>query len=631
MFKNHVMLEQIVQSDRGSLMSKEVLILFGTQSGNSEDLASQLAKSAESHNLVPTVQDMEETSVEQMAQSERILIICSTWGEGEMPDSAEDLWDSISAGDAPKMENTHFSICALGDTSYEFYCQSGKDWDNRLEELGAKRVFPRQDCDVDFDEPYAEWAKGALPAISAVVGKVIPEAVEEVSVKIETTIPENKIKPEKSKEVKTKEKDTKWSMKNPYMTTISEKDILNGPGATKETRHVSILLGDSGLTYRAGDAIGIIPENPEDTVNTLIGLLGFNADQEVESHSGTVTLYDALKKDYEIHRLNKKFVKALPELLSSNSETSIEIQLVKSERENLRSGMNFSWEFENKTKPLPINYPIQSTNNPSAKAEEISKDNDSIEDYIWSRDYVDTMEQFPSLKFDKPEKFLSYLDKLKGRLYSIASSPDAHPGEVQLTIAIVRYNHHNRDRAGLCTGYLADDVDVGETQFGVYMSATKSFLLPEDGDTNIIMVGPGTGIAPFRAFIEQREFDKSSGKNWLFFGDQHEATEYYYKEQIESWLDNGTLFKFTTAWSRDQAEKIYVQNRMLEHAEEIWEWIDGGAYFYVCGDKNYMAKDVHAALIKICSEQGGMGLEKATEFVSQTLMKDEKRYLRDVY
>ena len=301
-------------------------------------------------------------------------------------------------------------------------------------------------------------------------------------------------------------------MKNPYMTTISEKDILNGPGATKETRHVSILLGDSGLTYRAGDAIGIIPENPESTVNSLIELLGFDPEQEVESHSGTVTLYDALKKDYEIHRLNKKFVKAMPELVSGGSETTIEIKLVRSERANVRNGSSFAWELKHKTETLPKNYPIQSTNNPSARAEEISKDNDTIEDYIWSRDYVDALEQFPSLKFDKPEKFLSYLDKLKGRLYSIASSPDAHPGEVQLTIAIVRYNHHDRDRAGLCTGYLADEVEVGDTQFGVYMSPTKSFLLPEDQSTDIIMVGPGTGIAPFRAFVEQREFDKSTGE-----------------------------------------------------------------------------------------------------------------------
>jgi len=423
-----------------------------------------------------------------------------------------------------------------------------------------------------------------------------------------------------------------WSMKNPYATTISEKEILNGPGATKETRHVSILLGKSGMTYKVGDAIGIIPENPPDTVNQLIEILGFEKTKEVESHSGTTNLYDALKKDYEIHRLNKKFVKALPQLLSDDtSNNTVEIQLIKSVRKNLEKEKSSSWDWNGEVGSLPQKYPIQSANNSLAKVELLVSDNDAIEDYIWSRDYIDALQDFPSLKFNQPEDFLSNLDKLKGRLYSIASSPDAHPGEVQLTIAIVRYEHHNRKRAGLCTGYLADEVDVGKTKFGVYMSPTKSFVLPEDKATNIIMVGPGTGIAPFRAFVEQRESDKATGKNWLFFGDQHEATEYYYKTQIETWLENGTLDKFTTAWSRDQAEKIYVQNRMLENAQEIWEWIDNGAYFYVCGDKNYMAKDVHAALIKICSEHGNMNIDDATHFVTQTLMKEERRYLRDVY
>ena len=610
-------------------MTKPVLILFGTQSGNSEDLASQLAKSASSHDLEPTVLDMEAATVEQMASSDRILIICSTWGEGEMPDSAEDLWDSISSDSAPRMENTHFSVCALGDTSYELFCQSGKDWDNRLEELGAKRIFPRQDCDVDFDEPYEEWAKGALPAISAVESTSVTQEVKEISVEIIAKEP--KETNDTKAIAKAKEKDTKWTAKNPYKTTITEKEILNGPGATKETRHVSILLGDSGMTYRAGDAIGIIPENPKNTVDRLIELLGFDPNQEVESHAGTMSLYNALKKKYEIHRLNKKFVKALPELMSNDSENKIEIQLVKSKRKNLNEATSTTWNYDKNSSSLPVNFPSQSTNNPLAEVEEITKDNEGIENYIWSRDYVDSLEQFPSINFNSPEHFFSYLDKLKGRLYSIASSPDAHPGEVQLTIGIVRYNHHGRDRAGLCTGYLADEVVEQETEFGVYMAPTKSFVLPEDKSTDIIMVGPGTGIAPFRAFIEQREFDDATGKNWLIFGDQHEATEFYYKEQIGEWLEKGILHKFTTAWSRDQAEKIYVQNRMLEYGEEIWNWINNGAYFYVCGDKNYMAKDVHAALIKICSDYGGMNETEATDYVSKTLMKEEKRYLRDVY
>ena len=252
-----------------------------------------------------------------------------------------------------------------------------------------------------------------------------------------------------------------------------------------------------------------------------------------------------------------------------------------------------------------------------------------MEDYIWSRDYIDVLRDF-DVNYSA-EEFLEIADKLKPRLYSIASSHDAHPGFVELTVGIVRYSHHGRERGGLCTVYMADEVEVNETDVGVFMSPTKSFVLPADTSTDIIMVGPGTGIAPFRAFMEQRIHDGGSGKNWLFFGDQSEKTEFYYKESIESWLDEGHLYEFTTAWSRDQEEKIYVQHRLKEHGARIWEWFERGAYFYICGDKTYMAKDVHRALIEIAKEHGGMSDEDATYFIEKTMMKEEKRYLRDVY
>ena len=230
-----------------------------------------------------------------------------------------------------------------------------------------------------------------------------------------------------------------------------------------------------------------------------------------------------------------------------------------------------------------------------------------------------------------PEEFFELTGRLKPRLYSIASSHDAHPGLVELTVGIVRFSYHGRDRGGLCTLFMADEIGNSEQQVGVFMSPTKSFVLPEDKDTDIIMVGPGTGIAPFRAFMEQRVFDGGKGKNWLFFGDQSAKTEFYYKDTIESWLDSGDLYRFTTAWSRDQAEKIYVQHRLKEHGAEVWEWFENGAYFYICGDKTYMAKDVHRALIEIAMEHGGMSEEDATHFIEKTMMKEQKRYLRDVY
>jgi len=294
-----------------------------------------------------------------------------------------------------------------------------------------------------------------------------------------------------------------------------------------------------------------------------------------------------------------------------------------------RSRDNLDWSSDSEGDLPPGLNASMASDDPASKVSAIIADSKAIEDYLWTRDYVDIMNEFKP-KYT-PEEFLELTDRLKPRLYSIASSHDAHPGYVELTVGIVRFNYHERQRGGLCTQYMADEVIVNETDVGVFMSPTKSFLLPEDATTDIIMVGPGTGIAPFRAFMEQRVHDKAPGRNWLFFGDQSEKTEYYYKDEIESWLDGGHLYKFTTAWSRDQEEKIYVQHRLKEHGAEVWEWFENGAYFYICGDKQYMAKDVHRALIDIAIEHGGMSEEDATYFIEKTMMKEQKRYLRDVY
>jgi len=425
-----------------------------------------------------------------------------------------------------------------------------------------------------------------------------------------------------------------WSAKNPYYGTMSENTLLNGEGATKETRHFVFKLGNSGLTYRVGDAIGLIATNHPSLVNDLIDALGASADDEVETSKGKTTLYEALFSEYEIHQVPKKFIKSLTDILPP-AQSSMEVRIVKRTNKNIAGGQEIEWAWSGESDDYPDDYaPGSVGSSPSEKIKHLCEDDKAMEDYIWSRDYVDVLNDIPSLSFTAQE-FIDCLMNcradLKGRLYSIASSLDAHPGEVQLTIAIVRYEHHDRKRTGLCTGFLADDVKLNNTPIGMYMQPTKSFLLPEDSSIDIIMVGPGTGIAPFRAYLEQREMDGGTGKNWLFFGDQSEKTEYYYKDEIEAWLENGTLWRYTTAWSRDQDYKIYVQNRMAEYSSEIWEWISNGAYFYVCGDKNYMAKDVHKQLIDICINEGGMSPDDASDFVERVLMKEEKRYLRDVY
>jgi sulfite reductase (NADPH) flavoprotein alpha-component len=400
-----------------------------------------------------------------------------------------------------------------------------------------------------------------------------------------------------------------WSAKNPYNSKITESYVLNGEGSRKETRHVVFDLGDSGLDYKVGDALGVLAENPPHIVEELLEVQGWDREQTVTSHKGEKDLYSALKKDYEVHMANKKFVQSLADKIVS-SGMSISMSIVKRSRDNL------DWSSTSEGDLPPGLNSSMPSDDPASKVKAIVADAKAIEDYLWTRDYVDIMREF-NVKYS-PEEFLELADRLKPRLYSIASSHDAHPGFVELTVGIVRFSYHDRQRGGLCTQYMADEVVVNETDVGVFMSPTKSFILPDDPNTDIIMVGPGTGIAPFRAFMEQRVHDKAPGRNWLFFGDQSEKTEYYYKDEIE-------------AWSRDQEEKIYVQHRLKEHGAEVWEWFENGAYFYICGDKQYMAKDVHRALIAIAQEHGGMSEADATHFIEKTMMKEQKRYLRDVY
>ena len=413
-----------------------------------------------------------------------------------------------------------------------------------------------------------------------------------------------------------------WSAKNPYMTTITENYILNGEGSRKETRHIVFDLGDSGLDYKVGDALGVIAENPPHIVDELIEVQGWNRDQTVTTHKGERTLYDALKKDFEVHMANKKFVKSLASKVVS---TGMNISMAFVSRQRNDDAWNAS---DDDARPSGLKGSVPS-NDPAAQVEAINADVKAVEDYLWTRDYVDIMREF-EVKYTI-EEFMELADKLKPRLYSIASSHDAHPGFVELTVGIVRFEYNGRARGGLCTQFMADEINTSGAPIGVFMSPTKSFVLPDDKDIDIIMVGPGTGIAPFRAFMEQRVFDGGKGRNWLFFGDQSASTEFYYKDTIEGWVDEGHLYKFTTAWSRDQEEKIYVQHRLKEHGKEVWEWFENGAYFYICGDKQYMAKDVHRALIDIAMEHGGMSEADATHFIEKTMMREQKRYLRDVY
>ena len=373
-----------------------------------------------------------------------------------------------------------------------------------------------------------------------------------------------------------------YDKKNPFPSTLKRRVLLNKEGSDKETLHLELCLAGSGLEYRPGDSLAIIPANSPQAVGQVLEAGGFAADETVELKGGeTKPLGDVFATDLNITGITKNVLKKYNAFAQSEK--------------------------------------LESLLDPDNKA--------ALDDYLGGREVIDMIADFPVPGLAASD-FCGTLRKLLPRLYSIASSSKAHPGEVHLTVAVLRYHSHGRDREGVCSSYTADRVNEGGTM-PVFLHYDKNFKLPEDGDTPIIMVGPGTGIAPFRAFVEERAATGAIGKSWLFFGDQHRATDYLYGDEWDRYLAEGRLSRIDLAFSRDQTEKVYVQHRMLEHSAELYLWLSDGAVFYVCGDASRMAKDVHEALITIGEQEGGKSREEAEAWVKQ--LKADKQYLRDVY
>ncbi len=376
--------------------------------------------------------------------------------------------------------------------------------------------------------------------------------------------------------------------KNPFLAPVTVNQKLSQPGSAKDTRHFVLSLVGSGLSYTPGDSLGVFPRNAPGLVDELIATLGLDPNAPVTDPKGQPTTFRAtLLQNYTINRSNKKILSGLVERIEQGEQRNKLMALLGSD-------------------------------------EEVNK-------FVFTRDFVDVLREFDEARFETPESFLSQIGPIAPRLYSIASSLQKHPGEVHLCVAIVRYETHGRNKKGLCSGCLADHTEPHQNNVPVFVQESKSFRLPADKSRDIIMCGPGTGIAPFRAFLEQRALDGASGRNWLFFGDQHRATDFTYGEELVEFQKQGQLHRLDLAFSRDQAQKIYVQDRIRENAKEFWAWLQNGAYFYVCGDAKRMAKDVHQALIGVAQQEGGLSPEAAAAYIETTLMKTEKRYLRDVY
>ena len=528
-------------------------ILFGSQSGSAESLAKKTAKEAGKRGFAPTVMDMAQATPASLAAEKNLLIITSTFGDGEPPDNAKPLHAALAtaAGSQPPTLNAQlsalrYSVCALGDTNYTLFCQCGKDFDAYLEKLGATRIAPRADCDLDYEKPYTQWLDATLAALAP--SSAPPIATRKSAI----------------------ENETGFSKKNPFPAPVLTVRTLNAPGSAKEVNHVEFSLENSGLAYEAGDALGVIPHNCPTLVADVLAALGCDGEESVPAPDGSSTnLRHALTAHYDLGKPSADLLAlCLPNV----------------------GGV-----------PPP---------------REASPPHHVI-------DALHAATQKPT-----PAALIPALKKIQPRLYSISSSPKAVPGQVHLTVGAVRYDHAGRTRKGVCSTFLAERA-LAHGTVGVFVHSNKAFRPPASADTPMIMVGPGTGIAPFRAFLTERAATGATGKNWLFFGDQRAATDFLYRDELTALQSSGVLTRLDLAFSRDQPEKIYVQQRMLAAAAELWTWLEQGAHFYVCGDASRMAKDVDLALHQVIETAGKKSPDEAAAYVQS--LKTARRYQRDVY
>lgn len=555
--------ETMLQQNEPTIQPEKraITLLYGSETGNAQGLAEIFEERLSNigHNV--TLKAMDEFKPKNLKNVEDLFIITSTQGEGDPPDNAAELHEFIHGRKAPKLEGVRFSVLALGDQTYEFFCQTGRDFDKKLEELEAERLYERVDCDVDYEEDAEKWMANVINTIDSA-----PEGTQSEQVVSES------IKSAKEK---------KYSKANPYQAEVLENINLNGRGSNKETRHIEFLLDNFGEEYEVGDCLVVLPQNDPALVELLMSTLGWDPSDQIQiSEDGdTISLEEALTSYFEITKLTKPLLQ------------------------------NAAAYFDNEA------------------LEDKVQDSEWIQNYIEGRDFIDLLNDFPPEELE-PEDLYQILRKLPPREYSISSSYQSLPDEVHITVGAVRYNTHGRDRSGVCSVQFAERIQPGDT-VPIYLKRNPNFKFPKDGDTPVIMIGPGTGIAPFRAHMQEREEYGYKGNTWLFFGDQHFTTDFLYQTEWQEWLKDGVLEKMNVAFSRDTDQKVYVQHRIAEHSKEFNEWIEKGASIYICGDEKNMAKDVHQAIRNVLVKEQNLTEEDAESYLKQ--MKKDKRYQRDVY
>ena len=536
-----------------------ITLISASQTGNARRVAEALRDDLLAAKLNVKLVNAGDYKFKQIAAEKLLVVVTSTQGEGEPPEEAVALHKFLFSKKAPKLDGTAFAVFGLGDTSYEFFCQSGKDFDNKLAELGAERLLDRVDADVEYQAAAAEWRARVVEALKARAPVAAPA-------QLATSGAVNDIHT------------SPYTKEAPLTATLSVNQKITGRKSEKDVRHIEIDLGDSGLRYQPGDALGVWYQNDPQLVKELVELLWLKGDEPVTVEGKTLPLSEALQWHFE---------------LTVNTATIVENYATLTRSESL----------------LPL-----------------VGDKAQLQQYAAATPIVD-MVRFSPAQLDA-EALIGLLRPLTPRLYSIASSQAEVESEVHVTVGVVRYEIEGRARAGGASSFLADRVEEdGEVR--VFIEHNDNFRLPANPETPVIMIGPGTGIAPFRAFMQQRAADGAQGKNWLFFGNPHFTEDFLYQVEWQSYVKEGLLTRIDLAWSRDQQQKIYVQDKLREQGAELWRWINDGAHIYVCGDANRMAKDVENTLLEVIAEYGAMDAEAADEFLSE--LRVERRYQRDVY
>ena len=548
-------------------------ILFGSQTGNSKKAAGLVAEVARRRGLQPQVRDMNDYPTKELKNEQLLLVVVSTQGEGDPPIAAEELHQFLLSNRAPKLPALQYAVLALGDKSYLQYCQTGFEFDQRLAELGGRRLVERLDCDVAFEDETRQWAEQVLTRIAELQPAPAPVAAG-AAVAVAASVGGSY-----ASEVAPLPAAVEYNARHPFAAELLEKIQLNGRGSTRETYHLEFSLADSGLAYQPGDALLVQPTNRPTLVQEVLAAARLTAAAPVRLEAEELDLTTALTERLELSVLTRDVLERYAAVAPQH-----------------------------------------------ARIREILADKPNLGAYLYGRDVADLLTEFPVDL--SGQQLAAVLRPLPARAYSIASSLVAHPEEVHLTVSAVRYATNGRAKHGTCSGYQADHLAVGE-HARVWVDRNEYFKLPHNAATDIIMVGPGTGVAPFRAFVEERAETGATGRNWLLFGNPHFTTDFLYQTEWQQHLKHGTLDRLDLAFSRDQAAKIYVQHRLLEQSRRVYDQLENGAHFYVCGDKNRMAADVQQALLQIIQRESGRDADYAAEYLRQ--LKKSRRFLEDVY